>query len=148
MRGHSATRNPAGLWPYPDSTRREFGGLTLHVTNRRHRFYPDRRDPDLDHFAYLGPTLNQRVTPIGWTDERDYPAEIVVANDGRVFKGDWSGVYLLAEDTDWALTRLIRGPGSILPPVSEDGTIHYRDALGDLIDPATVQRPPTGDPAR
>lgn len=124
----------------------EFGGLTVGAAHvKPASFQPRPSEPDIDSFLFVGEDLAQAITPIGVIDDDDYPEEIVLSSDGRVFLTNFSGAYLLAESVDWAMVRLIRGRSSLLPLVGEDGQIHYVDRLGNPIDPTTTRAPSNGE---
>ncbi|WP_205752219.1 SUKH-3 domain-containing protein [Cryptosporangium phraense] len=119
----------------------EFGGLTVARTPKDSwSLQPQEHAPVVDLFSYLEELLDQPVTPIGWIDAH-YASELVMSEDGRVWLADFSNLFLLAEDADWALVRLGRGERSDLPSIKEDGQIYYTDYAGRPIDPSTTRRP-------
>ncbi|GAA3386887.1 SUKH-3 domain-containing protein [Cryptosporangium minutisporangium] len=123
---------------------KEFGGLSSreHAIDAWH-FQPQDEDPAFHLFIALDQRIGQSVTPLGWISS-DYRIEISMSADGRVFVGAFSGIYLLAENADWALVRLVRGELGDLPYVEEDGEISYRSNLGDPIDPGSTRGPASG----
>lgn len=120
----------------------EFGGLTIGVAPMKPTtFQPRPTAPDVDSFSFLREDLGELITPIGTIDDPDYPEEIVLSDGGRVFLTNFSGAYLLAETIDWAVVRLVRGRGSALPLVDDEGQVRYIDGIGDPIDPSTTRGP-------